>query len=89
MTTIGLEDAAKILRCSISTVQQKAAAKEIPATKIGRAWVFIADDLISHIRSQYGKEKVKVKAWRSSKEVKYTGSTSQLGVDPELEKLLG
>lgn len=89
MTTIGLEDAAKLLRCSVSTVQQKAAAKEIPATKIGRAWVFIADDLINHIRNQYGKEKVKAKKWHSAKEVKYTGSTSALEVDPELEKLLG
>lgn len=89
MITIGLAEAAKLLRCSPSTVQQKAAAKEIPATKIGRAWVFVAEDLLAHIRSQYGKEKVKVKSWHSAKEVKYTGSTSALEVDQELEKLLG
>jgi excisionase family DNA binding protein len=89
MITIGLDEAAKILRCSESTVQQKAAAKEIPATKIGRAWVFIPDDLFAYIRSQYGKEKTKAKKWRSQKEVKSGGLTLAYVADPELEKLLG
>jgi excisionase family DNA binding protein len=88
MITIGLDEAAKILRCSESTVQQKAAAKEIPATKVGRAWVFIPDDLFAYIRSQYGKEK-KAKSWRSQKEVKSGGLTLAYVADPELEKLLG
>jgi excisionase family DNA binding protein len=89
MNTLDLEEAAKLLHCSTSTVQQKAAAKEIPGTKIGRAWIFIQEDLIAHIRGQYGKENKKGKSWRSTKEVKFTGSTSALGVDQELEKLLG
>jgi excisionase family DNA binding protein len=89
MVTIGLDEAAKLLRCSESTVQQKAAAKEIPATKIGRAWVFVPDDLLAYIRSQYGKEKTKAKTWRSQKEAKFGGSTLAYVVDPELEKLLG
>jgi excisionase family DNA binding protein len=88
MITIGLDEAAKILRCSESTVQQKAAAKEIPGTKIGRAWVFVPDDLLAYIRGQYGKDK-KAKTWRSQKEVVSGGLTSAYLNDPELEKLLG
>lgn len=52
MQTIGLTEAAKLLRCNRNTVREKAASGEIPGAKIGRAWVFVEVDLLSWLRSQ-------------------------------------
>src|SRR5437588_3481003 len=40
METYGLREAAKLARCHPDTLRKLARAREVPATKIGREWVF-------------------------------------------------
>jgi len=53
MTTLDLQQAAKLLHIHPVTLQTKAKAGEIPGSKIGKSWVFIESDLIEFIRSNY------------------------------------
>jgi hypothetical protein len=53
MKTLNLKEAAELLHIHPITLQKRAAAGEIPGSKIGRAWVFVDVDLIDYIRSQY------------------------------------
>jgi excisionase family DNA binding protein len=50
--TLDLNEAANFLRISPATAQEMAAAGELPGAKIGRAWVFLLDDLIDWLREQ-------------------------------------
>jgi excisionase family DNA binding protein len=50
--TLDLKEAANFLRISPATAQKIAAAGELPGAKIGRAWVFLLDDLIEWLREQ-------------------------------------
>ena len=50
--TLDLHEAADFLKISESTAQEKAASGEIPGAKIGRAWVFLAEDLIDWLKDQ-------------------------------------
>src|SRR5438132_14432915 len=40
VTTLGLEEAARLARCHPDTLRKLAKARVVPATKIGREWVF-------------------------------------------------
>lgn len=51
--TLNLEEAAAFLKIHPVTLSTKAAAGEIQGAKIGRSWVFLEIDLITHIRSKY------------------------------------
>lgn len=51
MKSLGLVDAAALLRIHPNTLQQRARAGLISGSKIGRAWVFLEDDLVSYIRA--------------------------------------
>src|SRR5438105_2628167 len=42
METYGLQDAARLARCHPDTLRKLACAGAVPATKIGRAWIFPA-----------------------------------------------
>ena len=53
METFDLKQAAKFLKMHPVTVQAKARAGEIPASKPGKCWAFIKDDLVSYLRSLY------------------------------------
>ncbi|QSH81911.1 MAG: helix-turn-helix domain-containing protein [Ferrovum myxofaciens] len=57
MQTIGLSEAAKLLRCNEETVRKKTIAGEIPGVKIGRSWVYVKVDLLAWMRSQYARDK--------------------------------
>lgn len=50
--TIGIEEAAVMLRMSESALQRKAKAGKVPGAKIGREWVFVHEDLLALIRKQ-------------------------------------
>jgi len=45
--TLDLNEAANFLKISETTAQEMAASGELPGAKIGRAWVFLADDLVA------------------------------------------
>lgn len=51
--TLTLEEAAALLKIHPVTLSVKAASGEIAAAKIGRRWIFLEVDLISHIRAKY------------------------------------
>ncbi|WP_446808374.1 helix-turn-helix domain-containing protein [Methylomonas sp. 2BW1-5-20] len=53
MNTLDLHQAAALLKLHPQTILQKARAGDIPAAKPGKCWVFIEQDLIDWIRSQY------------------------------------
>jgi excisionase family DNA binding protein len=50
--TLDLNEAANFLKISETTAQEMAASGELPGAKIGRAWVFLADDLVAWLREQ-------------------------------------
>ena len=54
MQTLDLDGAAGWLKCDPETVRARAAAGELPAAKVGRAWVFVDVDLVEWLRKQYG-----------------------------------
>lgn len=51
--TLTLKEAAKFLKMHWQTVRTKTIAGEIPGAKLSKQWVFIEEDLVSHIRAQY------------------------------------
>lgn len=53
--TMDLYQAAAFLKLHWQTLRAKAKAGEIPGAKLGRRWVFIKSDLVSHLRSQYSR----------------------------------
>ena len=53
MKTLNLEQAAAFLHMHPYTLMQKVNAREIPAAKPGKRWVFIEDDLADYLRGQY------------------------------------
>jgi excisionase family DNA binding protein len=53
MDTLTLQEAAALLKIHPVTLQDKARAGEIPGAKVGRAWVFIREDLLDYIRLKY------------------------------------
>ena len=53
MKTFGLNEAALFLRCHPEELRRRARAGVIPGAKVGRAWVFLEDDLVAYLRSRY------------------------------------
>jgi hypothetical protein len=53
MKTLDLKEAAGFLRCHPEEVRRRAKAGMLPGAKVGRAWVFLEDDLASYLRSLY------------------------------------
>ena len=53
MSTLTLQEAARLLKIHPVTLQEKARSGEIPGAKIGRSWVFVEIDLLEYIRSKY------------------------------------
>lgn len=54
MNTLDLHQAAALLKMHPQTVLQRARVGEIPGAKPGKCWVFVEEDLINWLRSQYG-----------------------------------
>ena len=53
MKTLTLPEAAQFLKMHSEEVRRRAKRGDIPGAKIGRAWVFIEDDLADYLRSFY------------------------------------
>ena len=50
--TLGVGDAAALLRLSPDALMRKARAGKVPGAKLGRQWVFVRDDLVQLICEQ-------------------------------------
>lgn len=50
--TLGVPEAAALLRADGETVMQYARRGELPGTRIGKSWVFMRDDVLAFLRKQ-------------------------------------
>src|ERR1700679_3128808 len=50
-TTLGLLSAAAFLHMSPNTLRKRAAAGRVPAYKPGKSWVFLQDELVTHLKA--------------------------------------
>ena len=50
--TYDADEAADMLKVHRSTVLELAESGKLPGTKVGRAWVFLVDDLVRWLREQ-------------------------------------
>ena len=50
---LDLTEAAAVLKMSPETLRRKVKTGDAPACKPGKSWIFIYEDIISYIRSQY------------------------------------
>lgn len=53
MKTLSLTEAADYLKMHAEEVRRRAKSGKLPGAKLGKRWVFIVDDLVEYIRSQY------------------------------------
>ena len=93
METVGINEATKILQCHRQTVLKYVQVGQLQGRKVGRAWVFVVDDLVNFIRGgnngpclpvPCGKET----SWHYTNEKKHTGLVSQRQTEKELDALL-
>jgi hypothetical protein len=96
MQSMGLQEAAEFLHCHPEELRRRAKAGVIPGAKIGRAWVFLVDDLVDHIRSRYPQSRQALQVTlRKAMECHFAkaavsgGSTSPLQTASEYAELLG
>lgn len=54
MSTLNLDEAAKLLHTTPDTVSECIKSRGLPAARIGRAYVLVEADVIEWLRSQYG-----------------------------------
>lgn len=52
MKTLDIDECAEFLKINRNTASDLAAAGVLPGAKIGRAWVFLLDDLVEFLRSK-------------------------------------
>lgn len=94
--TFNIIEASRFLGAHKETIRRMAATGQLPAVKIGRAWRFIEQDLIMHMRSQYHSSNEIVehqdyrrnKGWQSKREMTSGGLTSHIK-ENEYAKALG
>lgn len=92
MRTFNLIEAAEYMKVHPETLRGK---KDIPRARIGRAFVFIEDDLLAYMRAQYspqaqGEQKgTPCSNLRNEKAARTGGSPGRLPMDTEYASLLG
>lgn len=52
MKTLDIDECAAFLKVNRSTAFELAQSGELPGAKIGRAWVFLEDDLVEYLRAK-------------------------------------
>lgn len=94
--TFDIIEASRFLGAHKETIRRLAATGQLPAVKIGRAWRFIEQDLMMHMRSQYHATTEIIehnnyrrnKGWQSKREMTPGGLTSHIK-ESEYAKALG
>lgn len=94
--TLNLEEAAAFLKIHPVTLSTKAAAGEVLGAKIGRAWVFLEIDLITHIRSKYkvralesDNRKEKLACHSTNAKIPLFGGLKSLSLEKQYNEALG
>jgi hypothetical protein len=95
MKTITLKEAAVLLKLHEEEVRRRAKLGLVPGAKPGKCWVFLEDDLVAWLRSQYripaasspatGEDLSK---WHSINAVEHGGSTTRFQQESALDVLL-
>ena len=86
MQTLDIDQAGAWLKCDPETVRAMAASGELPAAKVGRAWVFVDVDLIEWLRSQY---RASCRSTKTSKNLNTITPASASKAVPEFAEALG
>ena len=90
METLDLKQAANFLNMHWQTLREKARNGEIPAAKISKRWVFIKEDLVSHIRSQYASSRSRSQVQHIGDSLCYTNdqtlSSGGVNLSPQMDK---
>jgi excisionase family DNA binding protein len=97
MITLTLIEAAAFLKIHPEELRQRAKAGRIPGAKVGRAWVFLQDDLAAYLRSLYSRPRQalrvtlrkEVETCHFAGETESGGSTFAPQVESEYADLLG
>ena len=61
MKTLDIAECAEFLKINSTTASELAASGELPGAKIGRAWVFLLDDLVEYLRAEVRRQQAKRK----------------------------
>ena len=96
MITLTLKEASLFLKVHPEELRQRAKAGLIPGAKVGRAWVFLQDDLASYLRSLYSRPRQalrvtlrkEVETCHFADVVQSGGSTYSLPAENEYANLL-
>lgn len=56
MESMNLEQAANFLKLHPEELRRRAKTGKIPAAKIGKCWMFLTNDLVEFVRSQYSRQ---------------------------------
>ena len=97
MMTLDLEAAAAFLHMSPAVLRQKARQGRVRATKPGKRWVFLEEDLVAYLRSLYSTGgqapssgcETEVFTCHSTNAAMSGGSRSRHPMDGEYAALLG
>ena len=84
MSIIDINEAANLFHMSVEGLRRKAKSGVIPATKPGKCWVFVEEDLVAYLRSQY----VNKDFLSSQKQIKRGNNTCQY-TDVKIQKYGG
>ena len=96
MNTVDLHGAAALLFMHPEVLRRWAKIGKIPGAKIGKRWVFVTDDLVNYLRSQYAwnRQALQVTSrkestchFRSAEQP--GGSNASLQMESEYKNLLG
>ena len=97
MITLTLREAAGFLKIHSEELRRRAKGGVIPGAKVGRAWVFLQDDLADYLRSLYSWPRQalrvtlrkEVETCHFADAVQSGGSTFALQAESEYANLLG
>ncbi len=78
MGTFDLGQAADFLKVSPCTAQEMAASGELPGAKIGRAWVFLEEDLADWLREQINFQRQQRQSKKTNLSEVATSSTTRI-----------
>lgn len=56
MTTLNLKEAAALLKMHPMSLRRQVVNGIVPGARAGRSWIFIEEDLLNWLRSQYSEE---------------------------------